>query len=120
MRHNEFAEILSKITEIINPAGPMRLGALDQITLAFTGRSFVILKIINISTSLMGSIDSPFEKKEVQSEIIYEQTFEKCSFVELNKLIKNCKKIFGNKSSLDNLLEDVRKLVEFEDVLEII
>jgi hypothetical protein len=99
----------------------MRLGALDQITLAYTGRSFVIIKIINISTSLVISAYDPFEeKKEVQSEILYEQTFEKCSFVELNKLIKNCKRIFGNKSSFDDLLENLRKFVEFEDFLEII
>lgn len=95
----------------------MKLGALDPVSLVFTGRSFVIFKINDISTQFVGVIEDPITKVEVKAEMVYEQNFEKCSFVELNRLIKNCKRIFGNKN-FDDLLEEVRNLVEFQDLLE--
>jgi hypothetical protein len=114
MQHKDFSKIIKKIKDIIND-GPMKLGSIMPIEIFYNGESFLIFNLTEITqdTDLYSSPTTT-----MTGIVIEKQNIEKTIFIELIKFINCCKKKFGHNDKFDNLIEELRKSVEFQDVLE--
>jgi hypothetical protein len=115
MQHKDFSKIIKKIKDIINE-GPMKLGAILPIEIFYNGECFTIFNVTEITQDESFYSSSPVIT--LTGLVIEKQDVKKPIFIELIKLINCCKKKFGHNDKFDNLIEELRKSVEFQDVLE--
>ena len=115
MKFNDFSRILGEIKKLINK-NYVQFGLCESLSVFYDVDKFLILRIDEIIKH--GNYSDLKIKTNMGAEVIYEQKFENCIFIELIKLINECKKRFGHGDKFEDLLEDLRNCVEFQDALE--
>lgn len=114
MQYKDFSKIIKKIKDIIN-SGPMKLGSIMPVEIFYNGESFLIFNLSEITqdTNVYSS-----HITTMTGIVIEKQNIDEPIFTALIKFINCCKKKFGHNDKFDNLIEELRKSVEFQDVLE--
>lgn len=120
MRHSDFLEILDDLQNIINDDNclyPLGVGKLGY-AVYYSNNYFFVMRHIEIS--VQESVNESLTQTEFRSRLYYSEKVKDSIFLELIKLINYCKKNLGGNKKYNELLEKVRKLSDFQDVLECI
>jgi hypothetical protein len=118
MNTSVLSNMLNKIKGIINSNNRQdNFGFSTPMDVLFNGNSFFVLMITDYK------IDGPYSEFSrntisLGANLIHKQKIEKSIFIELNKLINHCEKVWPNPKEYEELKKELAQIAEFQDVLE--